>query len=93
MDRKQRLRLGREVLDSRYQKVGSLTIPALIAGSLQAGGTTVPPLSIVERLDGPLEDQINLRKLPACQECNSIPRSGETRPYPRSPQMGAGASN
>jgi hypothetical protein len=58
--------------DAAYEPVGRIGDPCVYCGVASSGYDHVPPLHFVSRLDDRDRWAFDLRKLPACPECNSL---------------------
>lgn len=68
----QKIRHRRERLDCRYREMGRVGDACVYCGVESSSWDHVPPLSVVEKLIDVDIDRSDLRKVPACHECNSI---------------------
>jgi hypothetical protein len=58
--------------DCSYDIMGREGDPCIYCGQEASGHDHVPPLAYVFKLDEESKNHLNLRKYPACQECNVI---------------------
>lgn len=58
--------------DCAYDIMGREGDPCVYCGQESSGHDHVPPLAYISKLDEDSKNHLNLRKFPACQECNSI---------------------
>jgi len=58
--------------DCSYDTIGRIGDPCVYCGQESTGHDHIPPLVHVNSLDEKARNMLNLRKYPACIECNSI---------------------
>jgi hypothetical protein len=66
------MRNSEKVFDASYMEKGRIGDPCVYCGQPSDTYDHVPPLHYVERMRQTDVDKSNLRKYPACRECNSI---------------------